>query len=36
MKHTSTSEVTVTEKILSELAGHVEETEAGGDNVTDI
>jgi len=36
MIHTSTSEVAVTEKMLSELTKHVEETEVGGDNVSDI
>jgi len=36
MIHTSTSEVAVTEKMLSKLTKHVEETEAGGDNVSDI
>ena len=36
MIHTSSSEVAVTEKMLSELTKHVEETEAGGDNVSDI
>jgi len=35
MIHTSTSEVGVTEKMLSELAKHREETEEGGDNVSD-
>ena len=36
MIHTSTSEVAVTEKMLSELMKHVEETEVGGDNMSDI
>ena len=34
--HTSSSEVAVTEQMLSELTKHVEETEAGGDNVSGI
>jgi len=34
--HTSSSEVSVTEQMLSELTKHVEETKAGGDNVSDI
>ena len=34
--HTSTSEVAVTEKMLSELTKHVEDAEAGGDNMSDI
>ena len=34
--HTSSSEVAVTEQMLSELTKHVEETEVGGDNVSDI
>jgi len=34
--HTSSSEIAVTEQMLSELTKHVEETKAGGDNVSDI
>ena len=36
MIHTSSSEVAVTEKMLGELTKNVEETEAGGDNVSGI
>ena len=36
MIHPSNSEVAVTEQMLSELTKNVEETEAGGDNVSDI
>ena len=32
--HTSSSEVSVTEQMLSELTKHVEETKAGGNNVS--
>jgi len=35
-RDTSSSEVAVTEQMLSELTKHVEETKAGGDNVGDI
>jgi len=36
MIHTSTSEVAVTEKMLSELTKHLEEMEEGRDNLSDI
>ena len=36
MIHTSSSEIAVTEQMLSGLTKHVEETEAGGDKVSDI
>jgi len=35
MIHTSTSEVAVTENMLSELTKYLEEMEEGGDNVSD-
>jgi len=34
--HTSSYEAVVTEQMLNELMKHVEETKAGGDNVSDI
>ena len=34
--HTSSYEAAVTEQMLNELMKHVEETKAGGDNVSDI
>ena len=34
--HSSSSEIAVTEQMLSELTKHVEETKTGGDNVSDI
>jgi hypothetical protein len=34
--HTSSSDVCVTEKMLRKLMKHVEETETGGDNLSDI
>jgi len=36
MIHTTSCEVALTEQMLSELTNHVEETEAGGDIVSDI